>query len=143
MCIECVRGSDNYYNTCSELQQHLDAFSTLLGDAGMTYKMLHKAAAERDEICCEEFRNWASTNLVADMIITADETSKDDRTIFRHWGRSARGDRALIESNFVWGERYSIVAAISTNGYEAIRVVHGSVDSAEFFDFIVEDVVSV
>ena len=28
MCIECVRGPDNYYNTCSELQQHLDTFPT-------------------------------------------------------------------------------------------------------------------
>ena len=104
--------------------------------------MLQKAVIERDEFCCDEFRNWVSANLVASMIVTADELSKDDHTIFRRWGRSAHGDRAIVESNFVRGERYSIVAAISINGYEAVWVVDGSVDSAEFFDFIVEDVVS-
>ena len=66
------------------------------------------------------------------MIITADESSKDDCTIFHCWGRSVSGDRAIIESNFVRGERYSIVAAISTNGYEAFHVVHGSVDMLNF-----------
>jgi hypothetical protein len=28
VCLESVRGLDNYYNTCSQLQQHLVAFST-------------------------------------------------------------------------------------------------------------------
>ena len=28
VCIESIRGLHNYYNICSELQQHLDAFST-------------------------------------------------------------------------------------------------------------------
>ena len=118
------------------------AIHQLLQDAGLTYKMLHKAAAERDEIRREEFRNWVAENLVANMIITADESSKDDCTIFHHWGRSTSGERAVIDANFVCGERYSIVAAISTDGYEAFRVVHGSVDSGKFFDFIVQDVVS-
>ena len=27
-CIESIRGLDNYYNICSQLHQHLDAFST-------------------------------------------------------------------------------------------------------------------
>src|SRR6266550_3456601 len=121
----------------------LPAIHQLLRDAGLSYKMLCKAAAERDDMRREEFRDWAAANLVASMIVTADESSKDDRTIFRRWGRSARGDCAIIDANFVRGERYSIVAAISIDGYEAFRVVSGSVDSLEFFDFIVEDVVSV
>jgi transposase len=120
----------------------ISAIHQLLRDAGLTHKMLRKAAAERDEIRREEFRTWVADNLVANMIVTADESSKDDRTIFRRWGRSGSGERAVIDSNFVRGERYSIVAAISTNGYEGFRVVQGSVDSGEFFDFIVEDVVS-
>ena len=43
---------------------------------------------------------------------------------------------------FVRGVRYSLVAAMSTNGYIATQVVEGSYDSFSFFDFIVEDVVS-
>ncbi|KAH7871051.1 uncharacterized protein C8R40DRAFT_1007066, partial [Lentinula edodes] len=57
-----------------------------------------------------------------------DETSKDERTIYRHYGRAPAGQRATISANFVRGERYSLVAAMSTEGYEACRVVPGSVD---------------
>jgi hypothetical protein len=33
------------------------------------------------------------------------------------------------------------VAALGVDGYEAVRVVSGSVDGETFFDFIMEDVV--
>ena len=39
------------------------------------------------------------------------------------------------------GERYSMVAALSLDGYEAVHVVPGSVDGEEFLDFIVNSVV--
>ncbi len=42
---------------------------------------------------------------------------------------------------FIRGIRYSIVAAISLDGYIATRVVEGSVDGLEFLDFIIEEVV--
>jgi transposase len=64
----------------------LSVIHQLLQDAGLSYKMLCKAAAEHDDVRREEFRSWAAENLVASMIVTADESSKDDRTIFRHWG---------------------------------------------------------
>ncbi|KAJ3915645.1 hypothetical protein F5877DRAFT_2646, partial [Lentinula edodes] len=57
-----------------------------------------------------------------------DKTSKDDRTIYRHYGRAPSGSRATIPAQFVRGDRYSIVAAMSINGYETCRVVPGSVD---------------
>jgi hypothetical protein len=53
----------------------------------------------------------------------------------------ARGNQATIDADFVRGERFSIVAAITVDGYIGTRVVPGSVDGDEFFDFIVEDVV--
>ncbi|KAJ4493424.1 hypothetical protein C8R41DRAFT_764517, partial [Lentinula lateritia] len=37
-------------------------------------------------------------------------------------------------------KRYSLAAALSLKGYIAVRVVEGSLDSFEFFDFITEDV---
>ncbi|KZP32788.1 hypothetical protein FIBSPDRAFT_656379, partial [Athelia psychrophila] len=36
--------------------------------------------------------------------------------------------------------RFSMVAALSVDGYIATRVVPGSLDGDEFFDFIVHDV---
>ncbi|KAJ7106367.1 hypothetical protein C8R44DRAFT_638728 [Mycena epipterygia] len=46
-----------------------------------------------------------------------------------------------FEDFFVRGVRYSLVAAMSIDGYIAQRVFEGSLDSFDFFDFIVEDVV--
>ena len=40
------------------------------------------------------------------------------------------------------GDRYSLMAAITTEGYIATQVVPGSLDSFEFYNFIPEDVVS-
>ena len=117
------------------------ALAELIRDAGFSYKMLHKAAAERDEAERVEFRDWAHNYVTADMVVTADESSKNDRTIFRRWGRSMRGTSADMYAGFNRGERYSILAAISVNGYVATRIIVGSVDSLEFFDFIISDVV--
>lgn len=88
-----------------------------------------------------EWKQLIQTSFISSMIVTADESSKDERTIFRKRGRAPRGHRAEIEANFVRGERYSILAAITINGYLVSRIVSGSVDSDEFFDFIVNDIV--
>ena len=117
------------------------ALSELIQDAGYSFKMLHKAASERDEEERAAFRNWAGDFVTADMVVTADESSKDNRTIFRRWGRSIRGTPAGVHTKFTRGERYSILAAISVDGYVATRVVLGSVDSHEFFKFIISEVV--
>jgi len=67
------------------------ALHVLIRDAGVTYKVLRKAASERDEEARERFRDFARNHLVASMIITVDESSKDDRTIFRRRGRAPSG----------------------------------------------------
>ena len=117
------------------------ALSELIRDAGYSFKMLHKAASERDEEERAIFRDWARDFVTAEMVVTADESSKDNRTIFRRWGRSIKGTPARVHTKFTRGERYSILAAISVDGYVATRVVVGAVDSHEFFDFIVSEVV--
>jgi hypothetical protein len=78
---------------------------------------------------------------IASQLVMVDETSKDDHTIYQHYGRAPAGHRAMIHANFVRGEQYSLVAALLLNGYEALSVVVGSVDGDSFFDFIVNDVV--
>ena len=74
-------------------------------------------------------------------MVFVDETSKDDRTIYRHYGRAVLGQRANVSAPFVRGERFSIVAALTVDGYITQRVVPGSLDGEEFFDFITQDVV--
>ena len=112
-------------------------------DLGITYKLLRKAAAERDEEVRQEWVDDMRTHFMASQLVMVDETSKDDRTIYRHYGRAVNGQRATISAKFVRGERFSMVAALSVGavGYEAVRVVPGSVDGDIFFDFIVNELV--
>lgn len=107
-------------------------------DSGVTYKMLRKAAAERDEEARALWKAEMQENYVASQVIVVDESSKDDRTLFRPYGRAPSGHRATIPANFVRGQCYSLVAAMGVNGYVGTRVVEGSVDGEEFLNFIVD-----
>ncbi|KAJ7466402.1 hypothetical protein FB451DRAFT_1485286 [Mycena latifolia] len=51
------------------------------------------------------------------------------------------GERAGIETDFVRGPRWSVGAAMTPNGYIAVKVIPGSFDALSFFDFIAESVV--
>jgi transposase len=110
-------------------------------DCGITYKMIHKAALERDDEARHEWHEHMRNNWVASQCVVVDETSKDDRTLARLYGRAPSGQDAVMSAHFVRGERYSMVAAMGIEGYLATRVVEGSVDGDEFFDFIVNEVV--
>lgn len=110
-------------------------------DAGISFKLLRRAAAERDEDLRLEWMQDVNARFVASQMVFIDETSKDDRTVYRHYGRSVAGRRAVINANFVRGERYSMVAALSLDGYEAVHVVPGSIDGEDFLDFVINAVV--
>jgi hypothetical protein len=62
------------------------ALHVLIRDAGLTYKILQKAAAERDEEAWQKWQYFICDHLVTTMIITVDKSSKDDRTIFQRYG---------------------------------------------------------
>lgn len=113
----------------------------IIRDLGITYKRLHKIAAERDEELRREWMEEVQTEFVAEQMVFVDESSKDERTIYRRFGRATKGQDASVKAKFVRGTRYSIAAAITTEGYIATRVVEGSVDGSEFLDYIVEEVV--
>ncbi|PBK80910.1 hypothetical protein ARMGADRAFT_863249, partial [Armillaria gallica] len=83
--------------------------------AGLTRKLLHTITVERDE-------------------------QRRAATFGCRYGRSPIGQEADMQDVFVRGERYSLIAAMSIDGYIATRVQPGSFDSFGFFDFIVEDV---
>lgn len=114
----------------------------ILKDLGFTYKYLRKVAKERDEDARQEFMERMNNHYVAEQLVFVDESSKDDRTIFRKFGWAPKGQQAEISTNFVHGTRYSIIAAITIGGYISTHVVEGSVDGPEFFQYIIEDVVS-
>jgi transposase len=123
----------------SSLQRNLDK-------AGLTRKMLHKIAIEQDEQLRANFRttirdreHFSGTGME---FVTVDESSKDERTYARRYGRALIGHTPDISDVFVRGERYSLVAAMSIEGYLATRVTEGSFNMQSFFSFIIDDLVS-
>jgi transposase len=73
-------------------------------DAGLTFKLPRKAATEHDEDLWQEWKQDVNAHFTASQMVFVDETSKDDRTIYRHYGRSTAGGHATINANFVRGE---------------------------------------
>ncbi|KIJ98047.1 hypothetical protein K443DRAFT_629082 [Laccaria amethystina LaAM-08-1] len=73
--------------------------------------------------------------------VCVDETSKNEQTFARKYGRAYSGERAELKDVFVQGDRYSLVTALTVDGYIASDVVPGSLDSMDFLEFIQEKVV--
>ena len=73
--------------------------------------------------------------------IFVDETSKDERTWACHYGRAMSGACASLSDVFVHGDWYSLVAAMTIDGYITADVVEGSYDRELFYAFITQQVV--
>ncbi|KAE9392284.1 hypothetical protein BT96DRAFT_1000459 [Gymnopus androsaceus JB14] len=115
-----------------------------LEKAGLTRKLLHKIAIERDyqrqRDFCNGIRNLDHFSGTAHEFVTVDESSKNDHTTARRYGRAPIGQRADFEDVFVRGQRYTLCAAMSLKGYIATRVVEGSFDTSEYVSFLLDDV---
>ncbi|KAG1731086.1 uncharacterized protein EDB91DRAFT_1058956 [Suillus paluster] len=77
-----------------------------LKEAGLTQKLLHKLAVERDEQHHNE------------------------------WREAMMGQQAPLTDVFVHGDHYSLVAAITTKSYVAAHVVEGSFNGETFLAFV-------
>jgi transposase len=122
----------------STLQRNLE-------EAGLTQKLLHKIARERDAEIWDEYLAVIQDHIAGDgkEFVFVDEMSKNDHDTARRYGRSLSGERADFIDNFVRGDRYSMVAAITIDGYIATRIVPGSFNAEELRDYITEQVVSI
>jgi hypothetical protein len=118
-----------------------------LTEAGLTRKVLQKIASEWNEDLRQQFRDAIiDPDFFAgdgSEFVVLDETSKNERTWARTHGRSLSGKRAQLEDVFIRGDRFSLLAALTIEGYMAVRVVEGSFDAYEFWDFVQEEVVRV
>lgn len=110
---------------------------------GITYKHLRRVAAQRDDTHRSDWLRNITSNYSADQLVFLDESSKDNRVVLRRYGRAVSGHRAVEKVSLNRGTRYSILPALTIDGYAVVRVIEGSVDSVEFFDFVLNDVVSV
>ena len=60
-------------------------------DTGLTYKLLRKAAAECHEEVRAEWMDNMNTHFTSWQLVFVDESSKDDWTIYRHYGHTPTG----------------------------------------------------
>jgi transposase len=122
----------------------ISALQLNLEKAGLTCKLLHKMASERNEEMRAAFLHSIQNEFsgTGDEFVVIDESSKNEHDVARRYGRAPSGQPANFTDPFVRGQHYSLVAAMSKRGYLAAHVIPGSLDSFAFFDFIVEDVVS-
>ena len=108
----------------------------------LTYKHLKRIAAEQDDAYCTDWLRNMMSNYTADQLVFLDKSSKDDCAILCRYGRAISGQPAVKNVSLNRGVRYNILPALTINGYMAVQAVEGSIDGAEFFDFVLNDVVS-
>ncbi|KAJ3493394.1 hypothetical protein NLJ89_g11030 [Agrocybe chaxingu] len=120
----------------------ISALQKNLQQVGLTRKVLHKIAAERDEELRAEFLHVIQHDFSGTgwEFVIVNESSKNEHSLIRTHGRSQTGRPADIVAPFVRGQQYSLAAAMTVEGYLAANIIPGSFDSFSFFDFIVEDV---
>ncbi|KAJ6528021.1 hypothetical protein B0H19DRAFT_969404 [Mycena capillaripes] len=107
---------------------------------GMSRKKLQKIASERNENLRLDFvRRMAE--YPAEYLGFLDETSKNDRTLSRGYGRARKGRRARKKEKFVRGTRLTATGLLTVDGMMANRVVEGSMKRADYLDFIEHEVV--
>ena len=120
----------------------ISALHNNLQDLTLTWKVMRRAAAERDDAHRAEWILNVTTNYRPEQILFLDESSKDNRTLIRKYGRAPSGEDPVLHASLERGVHFSVLPALTWNGYIALRVVEGSIDGSEFVDFVIQDVVS-
>jgi transposase len=113
-----------------------------LKDLGLTYKCLKRIATQRDDAYRADWLHNMTSNYTADQLVFLDESSKDDHAILCRYSRAISGQTARENVSLNKGVRYSVLPVLTIDGYIAVRAVEGSIDGAEFFNFVLNDVVS-
>ena len=120
-----------------DIQQHLI-------EDGLTREILLNIALGRDEVLLQQWRDMlAGDDFVADgsQFICVDETSKYEHAYGKRYGPAYSGDQTELKDVLVRGDIYTLVAALSVDGWIAADVSGSKFDSNEFLEFIQEHVV--
>jgi hypothetical protein len=102
---------------------------------------LQKEAYERNEIICSHYLGIIGENYTSNQLIFLDESAKDERSLSRLYGYSPRNTCACKKVVFIRGKRYTILPALTLDGFVAVDIFEGSCDRKRFVDFILNQVV--
>lgn len=70
-----------------------------------------------------------------------DEAAKDERSLSRGYGYSFKNTLAIKKNVFVRGVRYTILPALSLQGFIAVDIMEGSCTKERFREFVISTVV--
>jgi hypothetical protein len=106
----------------------------------LSQKKISRAALERNELLRA---TWQATyaDIPADYIVWLDESSVDDRTNQRQMGWAEVGRACVHRECFIRGQRYSVLPALTCEGYIALDIFEGSVNKEKFLSFLMEQLV--
>jgi transposase len=110
--------------------------------AGVSCKKLKRIAKERNEGRRADFIGRMAQYSPEELGFL-DETSKDERTVGRRYGRCMKGQRAERKQVFVRGRRTSTEALLTLDGVVAGTVVEGSMTKAMFLEYLEFNVASI
>lgn len=77
----------------------------------------------------------------SERLIFIDETAKDKRTLTRLYNYSSINTRAKKNVVFVREKRYTILPALSLEGFVTVDIMEGSCDKERFQTFILTQLV--
>jgi transposase len=120
---------------------HFKTIHDELSHCGVSRKLLKRLATERNAAFRADFV-YQMSFYSADQLGFIDETSKNDRTVQRRFGRSQKNSRASKKLNFVRGRRLSACGLLTIDGMITSYVREGSLKRVDFLEFLEYYVVS-
>jgi len=100
-----------------EMQISTTAIHDNLQDLGISRKIMIRAAAERDDQLRAEWMYDLLATYTTEQMVVLDESSKDGKTLIRKYGRVPSGEDAVLQVSLDRGVRYSILPALTIDGY--------------------------
>jgi len=82
------------------------------------------------------------TEYQVEQLIFLDESAKDERTLSRHYGYSFKNQVVSQKVVFLRGVRYTILPALTLDGFIACDIMKGSCSKERFCTFVLSQVVS-
>src|SRR5215469_15349836 len=78
-----------------------------------------------------------------EQIIFVDESSVNESSGHRHWGWSKIGEQVTVISTLQGPPRWTILPALSVDGYVCSRVVPEGFNAAQFLEFVEQDLLPI
>ena len=102
---------------------------------------MHKASYERNELLRNTFIAKVGHEYKSDQLIFMDEVAKDECSLAQGYGYSFKNTIAIKKNVFLCRVRYTILPALSLQGFIAVDIMKGSCTKEKFREFVISNVV--